>query len=132
MDLTSVELPGSRIMGIQVVEDEVRIRFEPAYLIKTMTGSEERTKWRQNIELVFENGALLEGGTLELPAGCLGGDVGENIYTYRDMIPVPLESRGQAHCDLGVEGSALRIRVQGEGVRLVCEGMPKYIEHLRG
>ena len=132
MDLTSIELPGSRITDIRLIDDEVRIRFEPAYLIKTMTGSDERTKWRQNIELVFEHGELLEGGTLELPGICHGGDVGENIYTYRDMIPVPLESRGEAHCDLGVEGGSLRIRVQAEGLRLVAEGMPRYIEHLRG
>ena len=131
MDLTSIELPGSRITDIKLDDEEVRVRFEPAYLIKTMTGSEERTKWRQNIELVFENAELIEGGTLELPAICDGGDVGENIYTYRDMIPVPLESRGQAHCDLGVEGGAVRIRVQAEGVHLMREGMPKYIEHLR-
>lgn len=132
MDLTSIELPGSRITDIRLVDDEVRIRFEPAYLIKTMTGSEERTKWRQNIELIFENGELLEGGALNLPGICHGGDVGENIYTYRDMIPVPLESRGQAHCDLEMEGGVARVRVQAQGVRLVCEGMPKYIEHLRG
>ncbi|HID44661.1 MAG TPA: hypothetical protein EYP34_02750 [Chromatiaceae bacterium] len=131
MDLTSIELPGSRITDIKLDGDDVRVRFEPAYLIKTMTGSEERTKWRQNIELVFENAELLEGGTLDLPATCSGGDVGENIYTYRDMIPVPLESRGQAHCDLGVEGGAVRIRVQAEGVRLAREDIPRYIEHLR-
>jgi hypothetical protein len=132
VDLTSIELSGSIIADIRVLDEEVRIRFEPAYLIKTMTGSDERTRWRQDIDLVFENGDLLEGGTIDLPAVCTGGDVGENIYTYRDMIPIPLESRGQAHCDFGVEGSSLRIHVQAEGVKLVREGMPKYIEHLRG
>jgi hypothetical protein len=131
MDLTSIELPGSMLVGIETVDEQIRIRFEPAYLIKTMTGSEERTKWRQNIELVFENAELLEGGTLAFPVACTGGDVGENIYTYRDMIPVPLESKGQAHCDLGVDGNSLRIRVQAEGVKLVREGMPRYIAHLR-
>ncbi len=131
MDLTSIELPGSIIADIKVLDEEVRVRFEPAYLIKTMTGSDERTRWRQNIELVFDNGELLEGGTIDIPATCSGGDVGENIYTYRDMVPIPLESRGQAHCDLGVEGSSLRIRVQAEGIRLDREGLPKYIEHLR-
>lgn len=131
MDLTSIELSGSRIAAIKLVDDEVRVRFEPAYLIKTMTGSEERTKWRQTIELVFENAELLEGGDLDLPAKCTGGDVGENIYTYRDMIPVPLESRGQAHCDLGIESGGLRVRIRAEGVKLVREDMPRYIEHLR-
>jgi len=131
VDLTSIELPGSIIADIRVLDEEVRVRFEPAYLIKTMTGSDERTRWRQNIELVFENADLLEGGTIDLPAACTGGDVGENIYTYRDMVPIPLESRGQAHCDLGVEGGSLRIRIQAEGVRLHREDMPRYIEHLR-
>ncbi|WP_456372988.1 hypothetical protein [Thiolapillus sp.] len=131
MDLTSIELSGSIIADVQVLDEEVRVRFEPAYLIKTMTGSDERTRWRQNIDLIFENGELLEGGTIDLPATCAGGDVGENIYTYRDMIPIPLESRGQAHCNLRVEGSPLCIQVQAEGVRLAREGMPRYIEHLR-
>ncbi len=131
MDLTSIELPGSIITDIRVLDEEVRVRFEPAYLIKTMTGSDERTRWRQNIELVFDDGELLEGGTIVLPATCSGGDVGENIYTYRDMVPIPLESRGRAHCDLRLEGSSLRIKVEAEGVRLEREGLPKYIEHLR-
>ena len=64
-----------------------------------------------------------------LPAECGGGDVGENVYTYRDMIPVPLESMGHAHCDLRVGEGA--IRVQAEGVRLVLEDVAKYIEHIR-
>lgn len=131
MDLTSVELPGSIISSVKREGDEVRIRFEPAYLVQTMTGSEERTRWKQNIELVFEDAELLEGAGLDLPATCSGGDVAENVYTYRDMVPVPLESRGAASCDLGVEGDEGRIRVQAAGVRLEREDLPKYIEHIR-
>ena len=62
---------------------------------------------------------------------CAGGDVGENIFTYRDMIPLPLESRGQAHCDLGIEGSDAHIRLQAAAVKLEMEDVPKYIEHIR-
>jgi hypothetical protein len=99
-------------------------------LIKTMTGSVERTRWWQNGELVF-SGAELDGESPlpDLPAECSGGDVGENVYTYRDMIPVPLESVGHAHCDLHV--GAAGIRVQAQGVRLVLEDVAKYIEHIR-
>ena len=55
--------------------------------------------------------------------------MGENVYTYRDMIPVPLDSRGRAHCLLRV-GDGM-IRVDGAAVRLEMDGVPRYIEHLR-
>ncbi len=128
MDATHIELPGSIIAAVSVSDDTVRIRFEPAYLIKSMTGSQERTKWRQNGELVFA-GAALASEVPPLPAECRGGDVGENVYTYRDMVPVPLHSRGRAHCTLRV-GDAL-VRVEAEGVQLLMDDVPRYIEHLR-
>jgi len=131
VDLTSIELPGSIIHSVIRSDGEVRIRFEPAYLIQTMTGSEERTRWRQNIVLVFEDAELLDGADAETPVTCAGGDVMENIYTYRDMVPVPLESRGQAGCSLALEGSDMRVRVEAGGVRLEREDLPRYIEHIR-
>ena len=131
MDAINIELPGSTISAVTVEGDTVRIRFEPAILIKTMTGSVERTKWRQSGDLVF-SGAELDAEVLpELPAVCSGGDVGENVYTYRDMVPTPLESRGRAHCDLGFQDQDGRIRVQASAVQLVMEETPKYIEHIR-
>jgi hypothetical protein len=131
MDSTSIELPGSVIASVSVAGDVVRVRFEPAYLIRMMTGSTERTRWRQDGELVFQ-AAAIEGDMPALPAPCAGGDVGENVYTYRDMIPVPLASRGRVRCDLRVAGSESRIRVTGAAVELRMEDVPRYIEHLRG
>jgi hypothetical protein len=130
MDSTSIELPGSNIVAVKVDGDTVRIEFEPAYLVKSMTGSVERTRWRQNGALVFEGAELDDDSPLpEFPAECRGGDVGENVYTYRDMIPVPLESRGHAQCALKVGGRV--VRVSARGVHLDMRGVPKYIEHLR-
>lgn len=130
MDSTSIELPGSRVASVAIDGETIRIRFEPAYLIKTMTGSAERTRWRQNGALVFEGAELDDDEPLPpLPGECAGGDVGENVYTYRDMIPVPLNSRGRAHCVIRV-GDGL-IRVSGQAVRLEMEEVPRYIEHLR-
>ncbi len=130
MDSTSIELTGAKIAAISQDGDQVRIVFEPAYLIKHMTGSVEQTRWWQNGALVFEQATLtVEGDLPELPADCGGGDVGENVYTYRDMVPVPLTSHGHAHCDLRV-GDA-RVRVEGSGVRLDMVDVPKYVEHIR-
>jgi hypothetical protein len=131
MDSTSIELPGSKVAAVTVDGDTVRVEFEPAYLIKSMTGSVERTRWWQNGALVFEQASL--DGDVPLPgfpAECRGGDVGENVYTYRDMVPVPLESRGRAHCALKFDDGRA-IRVDALGVRLEMAGVPKYIEHLR-
>jgi len=130
MDSSSIELVGSRITAVAVDGDVVRIRFEPAYIVKTMTGSTERTRWWQNGELVFA-GAESDGELPALPSDCAGGDVGENVYTYRDMIPLPLQSRGHVRCDLRVQGSDTHIRVTGAAVELRMEGVPKYIEHVR-
>ena len=38
MDSTSIELPGSIIAAVKTDGDTVRIEFEPAYLVKSMTG----------------------------------------------------------------------------------------------
>ena len=128
MDSTSIELPGSEIDLIRLDGDRLRVHFSRAIIVKTMTGSVERTQWWQRGELII-GGAEVEG---EIPTGPLvldGGDVGENVYTYRDMIPVPLDSRGHAHCALKV-GDAT-IRVAGAAVRLDMQDVPKYIEHIR-
>lgn len=130
MEHMSIELPGSRIKAVVQEGDTIRVQFEPAYLIKSMTGSEENTCWHQDGELVFQ-GAELVGDLPALPAECTGGDVGENVYTYRDMVPVPLESRGQASCSLKVLGSDAAINVTAREVRLEMHLVPKYIEHIR-
>lgn len=128
MDASSIDLTKTTVARVVQERDQVRIRFEPAILIKTMTGSAERTTWRQNGELIF-TGAHVEGDLPDLPGVCDGGDVGENVFTYRDMIPVPLESRGRAHCDLKIGDHS--IRVEAHTIELVLEDTPKYIEHIR-
>lgn len=130
MDSSSIDLPGSEIESIDLNNGVLRVRFSRAYIITVMTGSVERTKWWQAGDLVME-GAEVEG---ELPRGplvCAGGDVGENVYTYRDMIPLPLDSRGRTHCDLRFEGSDRRLTASAETVRLEMRDLPKYIGHIR-
>lgn len=130
VDSTSIDLKGSEIASIEPDGRNLRIRFSRAYLIKTMTGSTERTRWWQAGDLVIE-----DVEPVPVPAGplvCLGGDIDENIYTYRDMIPLPLVSRGHARCELRLTGEAKTFVAEGTGIRLEMHETPKYIEHLRG
>jgi hypothetical protein len=130
VDSLSIDLKGSEVESIVLEPPSLRIRFSRAYLIKTMTGSAERTRWWQSGELVIED-PVLESPIPDGPLVCRGGDIEENIYTYRDMIPIPLASRGHARCALTFEGDADPLVVQGRAVRLEMIDTPKYIEHLR-
>lgn len=130
MDSSSIELQGSEIEAVVIEDDDIRVRFARAYIVKTMTGSVERTRWWQAGDLVFE-GAELDGELPTLPAVCAGGDILDNVFTYRDMVPVPLESRGRTGCDLKIADDQRRIRINAEALRLDLVDVPKYIEHLR-
>lgn len=130
MDSSSIQLPSSDIADVSLDGDSLRIRFSRAYIVKTMTGSADKTLWWQSGDLVIDAAEP----ELPLPQGqliCDGGDIDENVYTYRDMIPIPLNSRGRIRCDLRVRDSDQRIRVSGETVRLEMRDTPKYIRHIR-
>jgi hypothetical protein len=130
MEISSIELPGSEVGFIGFEGDNLVLRFSRAYIIKTISGSEERTRWWQAGDLVFEQ-AELDGDLPIYPAVCSGGDVGENIYTYRDMIQIPLQEEGPARCDLGFKGAEARLKVRAARVRLCMQDRPRYIEHIR-
>lgn len=129
MDSSSIDLKGSEIESIEDNGDQVKIFFSRAYIIKTMTGSVEKTRWYQAGYLIFDQ--VEEKQIVEVPAVCDGGDVGENVYTYRDMIPVPLQSHGHTHCDLRIKGSDDHLKIQAGSVKLEMLEVPKYIQHIR-
>lgn len=130
MDSSSVDLPGSEVESIQQEGDRVTVRFSCAYIIKTIAGSVERTRWRQSGELVFEE-AELDGEIPTCPCICEGGDVGHDIYTYRDMLPLPFESPGPSHCKLRFADGDHVLELQAQRVTLKLEDRPRYIEHIR-
>ena len=130
MDSSSIQLPDTEIAGVNLSEGQLRVHLARAYLVKTMTGSDEKTQWWQAGDLVLDE-AEVHGALPDGPALCAGGDVEENVYVYRDMIPVPLDSRGRCRCDLALKDSAQRITADGTAVRLEMRDVPKYIRHIR-
>lgn len=128
METSTIDLVGSTISGVEQLGDEVKVHFSPAFIIKTMTGAQENTRWKQSGAIVFGN-ATLESSDITFPQTCTGGDVGENIYTYRDMVPLPLESRGHTHCNIKLQDSDTNIVISGETIHTEMIATPKYIEH---
>jgi len=130
LDTTSIQLPDSQVSAITRTSTSLRVSFSKAIIIKTMTGSVERTLWWQSGDLVLDDPEVED----TLPEGqltCAGGDIDDNIYTYRDMIPLPLESRGAIRCELHWREDAPPLVVSAGAIRLEMAGTPKYQQHLR-
>lgn len=129
MDSSQINLPGSEIGSIDLEHGTIRVNFTRVSILKSMTGSKERTRWWQAGALVIEG---VEGQPT-LPRGslvCAGGDIDENVYTYRNMIPVPFTSRGSIRCLLRFEGRDDPLIVSGRAIRLEMIDVPRYIEHV--
>ena len=129
MDSSSIQLAGSEIDAVEHTQDRLRIHFSRAIIIKTMTGSAEKTLWWQAGDLLLD-GAEIEGELPEGPVTCAGGDIDDNIYTYRDMIPLPLESRGAIRVELKLDGGLPALRASGRAIRLEMHDTPKYQHHI--
>jgi hypothetical protein len=130
LDSSYLDLPGSTIAYIAVQGTDVSVRFARAILIKRMTGSHERTRWWQAGSLQLSD-VNLSMRPLEGPLTCTGGDLEDNIYTYRDMIPIPFSSRGRIQCVLRFEAMPEPFSVTAAVARLDMEDVPRYIEHIR-
>ena len=130
MDSSSIQLAGSEIDAIEHTQDRLRIHFSRAIVIKTMTGSAEKTLWWQSGDLLLD-APEVEGVLPSAPVTCTGGDIDDNIYTYRDMIPLPLESRGALGLSLKLADDAPPLVARGRAIRVVMQDTPKYQRHIR-
>ncbi|WP_295881426.1 hypothetical protein [uncultured Thiohalocapsa sp.] len=130
MDSSSIQLADSQIDAIEQTADGLRIHFSRAIIIKTMTGSAEKTLWWQAGDLVLE-APEVAGVLPQAPLTCTGGDIDDNIYTYRDMIPLPLKSRGAIRVELHFAGGAASLVASGSAIHLDMHDVPKYQHHIR-
>ena len=131
MDASSIQIAGSEFDGATQRDGIFRLRFTRALIVKTMTGSAEKTLWWQAGDLVVGGVEEIDGELPDGPGICEKADIDDNEYTYRNMIPIPLESRGRIRLELHARGSAEPVIVVGETVALELRDTPKYIEHIR-
>lgn len=130
MDSSSIQLADSEISEVVHTPGRLRIHFSRAAIIKTMTGSAEKTLWFQAGDLLLVDPDI-EGPLPVGPLRCAGGDIDDNVYTYRDMIPLPLESRGAIRVALRMQDDAPPLVASGTAIRLDMHDTPKYQRHIR-
>ena len=127
---TELSLPQAQVERVERDGDTVCIHLSEFFIYVSLSGSAERTQWRQAGVLVLDE-AEVEGGLPVGPAVLAGGDVHDNTYTYRDLVPLPLDARGRVGCTLRIKGRDEPLVLQGTRLRLETLGERRYVAHVR-
>jgi hypothetical protein len=130
MDTTSsLQLPGARLERIEHGDDEITLHFSLVYLVQVIEGAFQDSLWKQACKLVIRN-IETDGEFPQCPCEIRGGDMTNNIYTYRDHAPLPINWRGSVGCKLTVAGSDAVLSIDGTAMQMELVDHPRYIKHI--
>lgn len=126
----TLQLPGAQLESIEQVDNDIILHFSEVQLIQEMEGAIEDSLWTQAVDLTIRD-TTLEGPLPECPCIIKGGDMIDNIFTYRDHAPLPINWRGEVRCIFTVEGSDTGFSIDGEAMQLEQIEHPRYIRHMK-
>lgn len=126
----TLQLPGAQLESIDRGDDEITLHFSQVHLVQEMEGAFEDSLWTQAIRLRIR-GISLAGELPECPCELQGGDLTDNIYTYRDHAPLPIDWRGEVRCKLLVAGSGAACSIEGSSMQVEQIDHPRYIRHIK-
>jgi hypothetical protein len=126
----TLQLPEARLESIDRDADAITLRFSQAYLVQEMENAFEDSLWTQAVNLSIRD-YHLEGELPACPCEISGGDITNNIYTYRDHAPLPINWRGEVRCTLKVAGSDAAFSINGATMQLEQIETPRYIRHIK-
>ena len=130
-DTTNVlQIPGAQLESIEQADNEITLHFSQVQLVQEMEGAIEDSLWTQAVNLVIRE-IEIEGELPACPCVIKGGDMVDNIFTYRDHAPLPINWRGEVRCALTIEGSSETFSIDGESMQLEQIGTPRYIKHVK-
>jgi len=130
-DTTNIlQIPGAQLESIEQTDNEITLHFSQVQLVQEMEGAIEDSLWTQAVNLVIREIAI-EGELPECPCTIKGGDMVDNIFTYRDHAPLPINWRGEVRCALTIEGTSETFSIDGESMQLERIGNPRYLKHVK-
>jgi hypothetical protein len=125
-----LQLPGAQLASIEQDGSTYTLHFSLLQLVQEMEGAFEDSLWTQAIDLVVRE-ATLEGALPACPCVIKGGDLSDNIYTYRNHAPLPIRWRGEVGCKLVVDGTDAAFTLRGSGMEARPLDHPRYIRHIK-
>jgi len=130
-DITQIlQLPGAQLASIEQGEDEITLHFSQVQLVQEMENAIEDSLWTQAIDLSIK-GIELEGELPACPCEITGGDLIDNIFTYRNHAPLPINWQGEVCCKLTVAGNDSGFTISGIAINVEQLDNPRYIKHFK-
>jgi hypothetical protein len=130
-DTTQIlQLPGAQLESIEQTGDTIKLGFSLVHLVQEMEGAIEDSLWTQAINLTVSS-AEVSGDLPDCPCEIAGGDLVNNIFTYRDHAPLPIDWRGETRCKLNVAASNSSFTIEGDSLKVEQIDLPRYIKHVR-
>ncbi|MGD8619047.1 MAG: hypothetical protein PVH54_07625 [Gammaproteobacteria bacterium] len=126
----TLQLPEARLESIERDADTITLRFSRVQLVQEMENAFEDSLWTQAVNLTIGDYSL-DGELPACPCEISGGDITNNIYTYRDHAPLPINWRGEVRCALKVAGSDAVFSISGNTMQLEQLETPRYIRHIK-
>jgi hypothetical protein len=125
-----LQLPGAQLASIDQSEDEITLHFSQVQLVQEMENAIEDSIWTQAIDLTIKD-IELEGELPVCPCELTGGDLTDNIFTYRDHAPLPINWQGEVCCKLIVTGHDTGFTISGATINVTQIENPRYIKHVK-
>jgi hypothetical protein len=130
MDTTSsLQLPGARLERIERGDDAITLHFSLVHLVQVMEDAFQDSLWKQACDLIIRH-VQIDGELPECPCEIQGGDMINNIYTYRDHAPLPIDWNGSVGCKFTVAGSGAVFSIDGSSMQMEMIDHPRYIRHI--
>lgn len=122
------ELQGSQIIASEHHGNDLVLQLQPFYILKTLAGSIEQTRWKQQGSLLIKNARLADQKTL---CGTIRtGQLSHNAFVYRDEVPMPVSVQGDICLQLKMNDEAEEWIIECEQLVLQPHGPEKYVTHI--
>lgn len=126
----TLQIPGARLESIEQSDHEIILHFSQVHLIQEMEAAFEDSLWTQAVNLIVTD-ITLDGELPECPCEIKSGDLTNNIFTYRDHAPLPIDWHGEVSCKFKAAGNDAGFSIDGTAMQLEQIGHPHYIRHVK-
>ena len=126
----TLQIPGARLDSIEQADNNITLHFSQVQLVQKMEGAIEDSLWTQAVNLTIRE-INIAGELPACPCVIKDGDMVDNIFTYRDHAPLPINWHGEVRCTLTVAGSDTTFSIDGESMQLEQINHPRYIKHIK-
>jgi len=122
------ELAGSRIVSIKREGDDLVLQLEPFFLLKSLAGSIDQTRWQQQGKLLIRNATI--SGKAD-PTGIISsGQLTHNAFVFRDEVPMPVSVQGKVSLRLNLDNEEDELVIDCDQLELQPQGLEKYVAHI--